>query len=105
MHDLNTINRLNVEAHHAAIQRERAAGKHVVLTYAGLHLVSHQSYDIIEDALNAYKAPLAAPDEHRSLLPALPYWHGAARDQSEDRVHAVVAYKAGADGKLVEVAA
>lgn len=105
MHDLNTINRLNVEAHHAAIQRERAAGKHVVVTYAGLHLVSHQSYDIIEDALNAYKAPLAAPDEHRSLLPCLPDWHGAARDQSEDRIHAVVAYKTGADGKLIEVAA
>lgn len=105
MHDLNTINRLNVEAHHAAIQRERAAGKHVVLTYAGLHLVSHQSFEIIEDALNAYKAPLASPDEHRSLLQALPDWHGAARDQSEDRTHEIVAYKDGPNGKLVEVAA
>lgn len=105
MHDLSTINRLNVEAHHAAIQRERAAGKHVVLTYAGLHLVSHRPFEIIEDAVNAYKAPPASPDEHRSLLPALPAFHAAARDQSEDRDHAVVAYKDGADGRLVEVAA
>jgi hypothetical protein len=56
MHDLNTINRLNLEAHGKAIEGDRLKGKHVVATYEGLHLTRHSSFDDGEMALQFAEA-------------------------------------------------
>jgi|GEM_PF-2284120 len=102
MHDLNTIHKLNLEAHGAGIKADRASGKHVVATYAGLTLLSHETFDGLEDALAAINAPTESPDQHRVYLSPLDGFHAAARDQSEDRRVQPVEYRVGVDGALVE---
>lgn len=84
MHDLNTIRRLNAEAHAASILAARAAGKHVVAEFAGLHLMSTTVFDNEADAMVALKAATEAGD-CRAYFSPLPGHHGAGRDQSEDR--------------------
>ena len=51
MHDLNTIIRLNEEAHGQAITSLRDQGKHVVAMYDGVHLVKHDAFDSADAAL------------------------------------------------------
>jgi hypothetical protein len=84
MHDLNTIRRLNAEAHAESINTARAAGKHVVAEFAGLHLMTTYAFDDVADALAALKAPAEAGDS-RAYFPPVPAHHAARRDQSEDR--------------------
>ena len=84
MHDLNTLNRLNAEAHAAAMTRVRATGKHVVAHYAGLTLMSFRSFETLEEAV-AHQTGAVEASEHRSILGPLPSFAGSSRDQSEDR--------------------
>jgi hypothetical protein len=86
MHDLNTIVRLNVEAHGKAITQWRADGKFVVAIYEGITLHAATPYGDEETARIAARA-----DEQRNtgrrvevLLPTGSF-HAATRDQSEDR--------------------
>ena len=84
MHDLNTITKLNAEAHGAAINKSRSSGKWVVPHYAGLTLMSFRSFDTREEAIEHRDSQLEA-SEHRSVLEPLPSFYPATRDQSEDR--------------------
>ncbi len=84
MHDLNTIRRLNAEAHAASITAARAAGKHVVAEFAGLHLMTTEVFDNEAAALAALKAPTEAGDS-RAYFPPVPGHHASRRDQPEDR--------------------
>lgn len=85
MHDLNTIIRLNAEAHGDAVDRRRAEGKFVVAKYTGLHLVSFEAYDTGAAALQALNDGRvgASPDVHFKLYN--PTLVPRGRDQSEDR--------------------
>lgn len=69
MHDLNTIRRLNAEAHAASIAKAQADGKHVVAEYAGLHLMTTQVFDDEASALAALKAPTEAGDSRGYFPP------------------------------------
>ena len=72
MHDLNTIRRLNAEAHADRISIARHAGKHVVAEFAGLHLMTVQEFDDETAALAALKAPAEAGDHRAYFPPARP---------------------------------
>jgi hypothetical protein len=91
MHDLNTINRLNAETVGQTAQRERAAGKHVVVKFTGLHAVGYETYSTLDAAKEAYDAAVdsvASPDVRYVLLAPLSEAEAAVvrgRDQSEDR--------------------
>ena len=94
MHDLATIRRLNAEAHAHSITQAQAQGRHVVAEYAGLHLMTTAIYKTAEEALAALKQPAQVGDS-RAYHPPLPPWHGARRDQSEDRPVRPVVFKGG----------
>lgn len=66
MYDLNTINRLNAEAHAASIQTAQKAGLWVVAKYTGLHLVSTTTFNTADDARvhQANEEANRSPDEH-----------------------------------------
>lgn len=85
MHDLNTINRLNAEAHGASIKKWNAEGKHVLATYAGLTLISAVPYDTEADARSALEQTDLGPSTRTALYPPSPAFYAAKRDQSEDR--------------------
>lgn len=87
MHDLNTINRLNAEAFSKSIENFRSQGRWVLAQYEGLHLLSIETFSTAEDAAIALVGAqeAAGPSDHFKLLSPLPAWHGAKRDQSEDR--------------------
>ena len=68
MHDLNTLNRLNLEAHGASIKASQDAGKYVVATYTGLTLYSTAEFDNEDAALRAQKEPAESPDINRRLF-------------------------------------
>lgn len=70
MHDLHTIRRLNAEAHAESINTARAAGKHVVAEFAGLHLMNTLVFDDEAAALAAVKAPAEAGDSRAYFSPA-----------------------------------
>ena len=84
MHDLNTINRLNREAHGESIAKWRASGKHVVAIYAGLTLMSATPHDTLRGAAEAVIAEDEADPSRRIdiLTPTAPA--ALTRDQSED---------------------
>lgn len=50
MHDINTISRLNAEATASDVPKQRAAGKYVVCTYAGLNYLQHESFKTRDEA-------------------------------------------------------
>lgn len=92
MHDLNTINRLNLEAFAEAINAYRAAGRHVLAKYEGAHLMAIETFTEPMLALEAWeKANAAQHGGERNVLYAPtrasePRQVGKLRDQSEDRV-------------------
>jgi hypothetical protein len=53
VHDLNTINRLNREAHEGSIISARKQGKHVIARYEGSRLIETINFDS-EAAANAH---------------------------------------------------
>lgn len=61
MQDLNVINKLNNEAVLRDVPNQQAAGKFVVLEYAGLTFVGHSVHDTEAEA-NAKAAELANPN-------------------------------------------
>jgi hypothetical protein len=75
MHGLETIRRLNREAHEASITRARAKGLYVVGLYEGLHLVSFASFEEEGPAQAALKLPLEAGQSRA-------YWEPAHRTQA-----------------------
>lgn len=90
MHDLNTINRLNEQAHGKAIERWRSEGKYVVASKQGLTLIGAAPFDTAEQAARV-KANLEASPLNRNtgftvevLAPTAPHY-SVTRDQSEDR--------------------
>lgn len=87
MHDLNTIRRLNAEAHAATIEKARNEGKHVVATFAGLHLMTVETYSDAETALAAAKQPNEAGDS-RCYYPPLPGPLAGALSRAEHRLPA-----------------
>ncbi len=68
MHDLNTINRLNAEAFADSIDHFRRQGRDVVATYAGLTLMSIETFSDRDEALAAAAKPGESPDETRKLF-------------------------------------
>ncbi len=89
MHDLNTINRLNEQAHGHEILQQRAAGKHVVAVYEGLHLARHSVHDTQAEAesFQAWEG-MKGVGVRAALLGPLTEAEAAlvrGRDQSEDR--------------------
>jgi len=72
MHGLETIRRLNREAHEASITRARAKGLYVVGLYEGLHLVSFASFEEEGPAQAALKLPLEAGQSRAYWEPAHP---------------------------------
>jgi len=68
MHSLNTIQKLNAESFAPAIENLRRQGRDVVATYAGLALLSIESFSIRDEAIAALQAPTESPDEHRKLF-------------------------------------
>lgn len=60
MHDLNTINRLNVQGFAADIERQRAAGKHVVVKHEGLHIVRAEPFDTSTEAQHAFEVSVSS---------------------------------------------
>lgn len=89
MHCLETINRLNAEAHANAITAARAGGKFVLARYCGLHLIEHTEHDSHEAAVMAGRARPAQISERLHVLEPLGSAHAAlarGRDQSEDYV-------------------
>jgi hypothetical protein len=90
MNDLNTINRLNAEAFADSIHRHRAAGRHVLARYEGLHLVCIETFSDGKAAQHAHElAATASTAGERTVLYAPTGFPAAApvptRDQSEDR--------------------
>lgn len=87
MHDLNTIIKQNATAFSASIDAQRAAGKYVITYHDGVHLMGYTTYDSAHAAaakLNVL-ATGALASERYTLLPPLPSFYAAKRDQSEDR--------------------
>lgn len=85
MNDLNTINRLNAASFGDKVSEARAAGKHVLVYYAGLAITHVQTYDTAEQVREVTSAEeLAADVTRRYFAPTVPA-HGLVRDQSEDR--------------------
>ena len=72
MHDLNTISRVNAEAHGKGIAALQAKGLHVVANYDGLTLNNFKGHDTVESATAALTAPVDSPDQNRRLFPAQP---------------------------------
>lgn len=62
MHDLNTINRLNLEAFAESINAHRKAGRFVLAQYEGLSLVSIETFSYQNQAQDAFDA--AVPLQH-----------------------------------------
>ena len=72
MHDLNTINRLNFEAFGDKVAQARAAGKHVLVYYAGLAITHVQTYDTAEQVREATGSEeLAADVTRRYFAPSV----------------------------------
>lgn len=89
MHDINTINKLNAEAHAKSITTAQQAGLWVIAKYSGLHLLSTTSFNSAHEAqafLEDEESKGIAGNHYRRFDPIVyPVGH---RDQSEDRVHA-----------------
>lgn len=85
MHDLNTINRLNFEAFGDKVAQARAAGKHVLVYYAGLAITHVQTYDTAEQVREATGSEELAADVTRRYFAPSVQTHNLTRDQSEDR--------------------
>ena len=87
MHDLNTINRLNAEAHGDAITYWRRNGKHVVTVHEGLALVTATPHDTHDEAVAASVA-LVEVNTGRTVTLLAPTRAAnpvaITRDQSED---------------------
>lgn len=86
MHGLETIQRLNREAHERGIDSLRAAGLWVVSNWIALHLVSFESHSTQEAAQAAASAACDAGDR-RVVHPPMSDAERAefrGRDQSED---------------------
>lgn len=91
MHDLNVINRMNLEAFASSIAGFRASGRHVLAKYEGAHLVAIETFTEPMLALEAWEVANAAQHGgERNVLyaptqAAAPAQTGKLRDQSEDR--------------------
>lgn len=72
MHDLNTINRLNYQAHAASIETHRRDGRHVLARYEGVHLVGYDTYTDLDEAqrIQAERQAGALPGTQFTLWPA-----------------------------------
>lgn len=88
MHCLNTINRLNEEAHAEAITKLRKAGNWVVATFEGLSLVTHETHPSLELAVAAADTVEKNTGQRKEIFSPIPSAAGTAptatRDQSED---------------------
>lgn len=73
MNDLNQINAANrASVTHTAIQADRAAGKFVVASYDGLHLVGHNQFEdkaAADAALAESRAAAGASERFEVLAP------------------------------------
>lgn len=71
MNDLNTISRLNAEAHAHSIHTARGAGRWVVARFTGLHLQSTSEHTTDADAQStaANLAADATPDVRVVIYP------------------------------------
>ena len=89
MHDLSTISKLNAAAFAEAIDRYRKAGRYVIAEYAGLHLMSIETFSTEQEAfekfatyagkLDSTHAKLLAPfADSKALYPPLPEGYGVS---------------------------
>ncbi len=75
MHDLPTIHKLNAERLLEGAERHRSEGKHVLVTYDGLHVTGFETFSDEGEAMAALQAAQAGADAEPSkhfkmLLPA-----------------------------------
>lgn len=85
MQDLNVINRVNAERCSDQIATARAAGKHVLVYRAGLHVTDVRTFDTEQEVRDVTRNEELAIDVTRSYLPPTTPTHSLRRDQSEDR--------------------
>ncbi len=92
MHDLATIHKLNAQAYEKAIKSFRAQGRHVLLKYEGLHLVSIETFSSADDIVDAHQAALRGAQVGERFVCLAPFHPDSpevaqvrGRDQSEDR--------------------
>lgn len=96
MHDLNTIRRLNLDTFGQAIKNFQRQGRFVMAVYAGLHIVSIESFSTADEAADGVAERterLEASERIEVFPPARAAEQAAAaapvetlmRDQSEDR--------------------
>lgn len=88
MHDLRTISRLNAEAFGPAITNLQRQGRFVVAKYAGLHILSIESFSDETEARADFDEAVDSPDKTKKLFAPIASADGAnpvQRDQSEDR--------------------
>ena len=73
MHDLNTINKLNAQQFAEWAEGLRGEGKHVLVTYEGLHVVGLESFTDRDEAfakLNEAQGAATAGQHFKMMLPA-----------------------------------
>ena len=73
MHDIKAIDRLNVEGFLQDAEKWRAAGKHVLITFDGLHITGAESFASSDEAftkLHEVKANATESEHFKMLLPA-----------------------------------
>ncbi len=92
MHDLATINRLNAEAFERGVAAFRAQGRHVLLKYEGLHLVSIETFSTANEVVDAHLRAIEAAGPGERYVCLAPFHPDSpevaqvrGRDQSEDR--------------------
>lgn len=86
MHDLNQIAQANEAGFQKGVHAARAAGKHVVVKYAGLRVESYRSFEERFEAAQFIENQDDSPDVRRDLLLPIPAdLVVGAHDQSEDR--------------------
>jgi hypothetical protein len=102
MHDLNTIHRLNEEAHGKAVRQWQYEGRWVLAVYAGVHLLRAEPYGTHAEAQAALTALTGGPDwtatDRATVLAPTQDGYTPRRDQSEDRLTLADLTKAGAAG-------
>ena len=105
MHDLNTINRLNSEAFSEAVDNFRAQGRYVLAKYDGVTLMSIETFSNAEEAAAALvqAQETGGVSERFKLLAPTGTWHGAQRDQSEDRAQPYTLEELSALGRSTNV--
>ncbi len=76
MHDLSTIQKLNVEAFLEGAEKARSEGKHVLVTYDGLHVTGFETFSDEGEAMAQLQNSQANADPSQRFTMLLPAVEG-----------------------------